>query len=76
MRFDRDPAISEQFYTALKVNGCEVEMLRLPNSSHGGSVVEPPIARKTQNQAMVAWMDRHILGKEKTFSESEQDDSE
>jgi dipeptidyl aminopeptidase/acylaminoacyl peptidase len=32
------PEQSEQFYTVLKANGCPVEMLRLPNSDHTGSM--------------------------------------
>jgi dipeptidyl aminopeptidase/acylaminoacyl peptidase len=54
---------SEQFYTALKDNGCVVEMLRLPGSPHGGSIGGPPTIRRAQNEALLEWMNRYILGK-------------
>ena len=53
---------SEQFYTALKANGCIVEMQRLPNSSHGESIAGAPLIRKTQNEVLLEWMNRYILG--------------
>jgi dipeptidyl aminopeptidase/acylaminoacyl peptidase len=54
---------SEQFYTTLKANGCIVEMLRLPNASHGGSVFGPPMMRRSENDAILEWMNRYVLGK-------------
>ncbi|MBX3085204.1 MAG: S9 family peptidase [Anaerolineae bacterium] len=54
---------SEQFYTILKDNGCKVEMLRLPGSPHGGSIAGPPIIRRAQNEALLEWMNRYVLGK-------------
>lgn len=54
---------SEQFYTVLKANGCVVEMLRLPNSSHMGTIYGPPVLRKAQNDALLEWMNRYVLGK-------------
>jgi dipeptidyl aminopeptidase/acylaminoacyl peptidase len=54
---------SEQFYTTLKANGCTVEMLRLPNSSHGGSIFGEPVIRRAQNEATLDWMNRYVLGK-------------
>jgi len=56
------PEQIEQFYTALKANGCIVEMLRLPNSSHGGSSTGSLETRKAQNDALIDWMDRFVLG--------------
>jgi len=53
---------SEQFYTVLKANGCVVEMLRLPNSPHGGSIAGPVPIRKAQNEALLDWMKRYVLG--------------
>jgi dipeptidyl aminopeptidase/acylaminoacyl peptidase len=53
---------SEQFYAVLKANGCIVEMLRLPNSSHAGSITGPPILRRAQNEALLEWMNRYVLG--------------
>lgn len=60
----RCPAIqSEQFYATLKAVGCKVEMLRLPNSSHTGAINGAPPIRRAQNEAMLDWMSRHVLGK-------------
>lgn len=56
---------SEQFYTVLKANGCVVEMLRLPGSPHAGSIGGAPVVRKAQNDALLDWMDRYVLGKTK-----------
>ncbi|MBI1257372.1 MAG: prolyl oligopeptidase family serine peptidase [Chloroflexi bacterium] len=54
---------SEQFYTVLKANGCTVEMLRFPNSSHGGAVRGPLASRTAHNDALLDWMNRYVLGK-------------
>jgi dipeptidyl aminopeptidase/acylaminoacyl peptidase len=51
---------SEQFYTVLKANGCAVEMLRLPNSSHGGAIIGPVASRRAQNEALLDWFQRYI----------------
>jgi dipeptidyl aminopeptidase/acylaminoacyl peptidase len=51
---------SEQFYAVLKANGCVVEMLRIPNSSHTGSVVGAVPARRAQNEALLDWMNRYV----------------
>ena len=56
------PEQSEQFYTILKANGCITEMLRLPNSPHPGSIVGPPSLRRAQNEALLDWMNRYVLG--------------
>ena len=53
---------SEQFYTVLKANGCVVEMLRLPESPHAGSIEGDPAIRKAQNEALLEWMDRYVKG--------------
>jgi dipeptidyl aminopeptidase/acylaminoacyl peptidase len=55
---------SEQFYAVLKANGCTVEMLRLPNSPHVGSIGGPPILRRAQIEALLGWMNRYVLGLE------------
>lgn len=49
---------SEQFYAALKVAGCPVEMLRLPGSPHGGAIVGAPVLRQAQNAALLEWVQR------------------
>jgi dipeptidyl aminopeptidase/acylaminoacyl peptidase len=57
------PEQSEQFYTVLKANGCTVEMLRMPNSPHGGAVSGPPAVRRAHNDALLGWMNKYVLGK-------------
>ena len=54
------PEQSEQFYSVLKDNGCVVEMLRLPNSPHVGSIAGPPPIRRAQNEALLEWMNRYL----------------
>lgn len=51
---------SEQFYAALKVNGCPVEMLRLPGSAHAGTIEGPPAIRRAHNEALLDWMQRYV----------------
>ncbi len=51
---------SEQFYNVLKANGCTVEMLRLPGSSHAGSINGPVASRIAHNDAMLDWFGRYI----------------
>ncbi|GAB1823747.1 S9 family peptidase [Herbidospora sp. RD11066] len=55
---------TDQFYTALKIIGVPTEMLRFPGSSHGGSVIGPIGHRRAQNDALLDWMSRYVLGKE------------
>ncbi len=60
----RCPAIqSELFYTTLKANGCIVEMIRVPGGSHIMSIAGPPAWRKMQNEEILKWFDRYVLGK-------------
>ncbi len=54
---------SEQFYTTLKANGCTVEMVRFPNSSHAASIYGAPAIRTAQNDALLGWMNQYVLGK-------------
>jgi dipeptidyl aminopeptidase/acylaminoacyl peptidase len=54
---------SEQFYVTLKANGCITEMVRLPGASHAGSIMGEPIIRRTQNEVLLEWMDKYVLGK-------------
>lgn len=53
---------SEQFYSVLKANDCIVEMLRLPGSPHIGSMAGPLPIRRAQNEALLDWMKRYVLG--------------
>jgi dipeptidyl aminopeptidase/acylaminoacyl peptidase len=53
---------SEQFYAVLKANGCVVEMLRIPNSAHTGTIVGAVPARRAQNEALLDWMNRYVMG--------------
>jgi hypothetical protein len=36
-------------------------MLRFPNTSHIGSLVGPLQHRRTQNEALLDWMNRYVL---------------
>jgi len=53
---------TEQFFTVLRVNGVPAEMLRFPNTPHAGSVLGPITHRRAQNEALLEWMNRHVLG--------------
>ncbi len=56
---------SEQFYAVLKASGCVAEMLRLPGSSHAGAIHGAPAHRRAQNEALLEWMNRYVLGVER-----------
>jgi dipeptidyl aminopeptidase/acylaminoacyl peptidase len=53
---------TEQFFTVLRVNGVPAEMLRFPNTPHGGSILGPISHRRAQNEALLDWMNRYVLG--------------
>jgi len=61
---DRDyrcpPEQSEQFFTALKHGGKEVEFLRFTEADHGLSRTGPPLQRVAHFEAIVDWFDRHL----------------
>lgn len=57
------PEQSEQFYAVLKASGCAVEMLRLPGGAHAASIRGKPLLRRAQNEALLEWMNRHVLAK-------------
>lgn len=48
-------------HTALKRCSYTTEMLRLPGSSHAGSILGMPNIRSKQNKAFLAWMDKYVL---------------
>ena len=52
---------TEQFFTVLRVNGVPAEMLRFPNTPHVGSILGPIGHRRAQNEALLDWMNRHLL---------------
>lgn len=58
------PEQSEQFFTVLRANGCVAEMVRLPNEFHDGSIMGGLPARRAQNEALLDWMNRYVMGKE------------
>jgi dipeptidyl aminopeptidase/acylaminoacyl peptidase len=62
---------TEQFFTVLRVNGVPAEMLRFPNTPHAGSIVGPITHRRAQNEALLEWMNRHVLGSAARTSEKE-----
>ena len=52
----------EQFFVSLLEAGCKTELLRIPNSSHGG----PEVAGITKlsrprDEAVIAWLSQHLL---------------
>lgn len=51
---------SEQFYTILKVVGCPAEMVRLPNSPHGGAIAGNAASSLAQNEALLGWMQKWV----------------
>jgi dipeptidyl aminopeptidase/acylaminoacyl peptidase len=51
---------AEQFFTVLKLNGCEVELLRLKGCNHALHMFGPPPLRRTRMDAMKDWFGRHI----------------
>jgi dipeptidyl aminopeptidase/acylaminoacyl peptidase len=53
---------TEQFFTVLRVNGVPAEMLRFPNTPHAGSILGPIPHRRAQNDALLDWMNRYVLG--------------
>jgi dipeptidyl aminopeptidase/acylaminoacyl peptidase len=55
---------TEQFFSVLRVNGVPAEMLRFPGTPHGGSVIGPIGHRRAQNEALIDWMNRWVLGVE------------
>jgi dipeptidyl aminopeptidase/acylaminoacyl peptidase len=66
------PEQSEQFYAVLQANDCVVEMLRLPNSPHVGSIAGSPEIRRAQNEALLEWMNRYVLGVEPESDEGDE----
>lgn len=59
---------AEQFYTVLKASDCIVEMVRFPESSHAGSILGTPTVRSVQNEVLLNWMNRYVLGIEEETS--------
>lgn len=53
---------SEQYYMILKMRGVPAEMLRFPGTAHHGSLVGPISHRQAQNEALLEWMTRYVLG--------------
>lgn len=54
------PEQSEQFFSALKQLGKEVEFLRFTEADHGLSRTGPPLQRVARLEAIVDWFDRHL----------------
>ncbi|MFE1625213.1 S9 family peptidase [Brevibacillus reuszeri] len=51
---------AEQFYTYIKKQGGEVELLRMPNSSHGLLQIGVPSLRQARLEAMVDFVHAHL----------------
>jgi dipeptidyl aminopeptidase/acylaminoacyl peptidase len=54
------PDQTEEFYGVLKSTGCTAEMLRLPESFHGGTNSGALDVRRAQNEALLDWFNRFI----------------
>jgi dipeptidyl aminopeptidase/acylaminoacyl peptidase len=55
---------TEQFFLVLRVNGVPAEMLRFPGTPHVGSIMGPIGHRRAENDALLDWMNRYVLGVE------------
>lgn len=44
------------------MNGVPAEMLRFPNTPHVGSILGPIGHRRAENEALLDWMNRWVLG--------------
>ncbi len=51
---------AEQLFAVLKLNGCEVEFLRLQNCNHGLELMGPPPLRRYRMDAMKEWFARYV----------------
>jgi dipeptidyl aminopeptidase/acylaminoacyl peptidase len=58
------PADNEQFFTALRVLGREVEYVLYPDESHVYQATGRPDRRIDRMERMLAWFERHLLGSE------------
>jgi len=54
---------SEQFYAHLKANGRITEIVRLPEMAHVASINGPIVMQKVQNDELLGWMNKYVLGK-------------
>jgi len=54
------PEQTEQFFAVLRDVGCTVEMLRMPGTPHGGSIVGPLETREKQNREILSWFDTYV----------------
>jgi dipeptidyl aminopeptidase/acylaminoacyl peptidase len=62
---------TEQYFTVLRLNGVPAEMLRFPNTPHSGSLIGPIGHRRAQNEALLDWMNRYVLGETSSASARE-----
>lgn len=51
---------SEEFFTALKLHGCEAEFVRFPDESHGLSRTGQPVHRVERLERICDWFDRYL----------------
>lgn len=56
------PEQALQFFARLRSVGTPAELVILPGGSHAASVNGAPVLRRAQNDALVEWMVRHLLG--------------
>jgi dipeptidyl aminopeptidase/acylaminoacyl peptidase len=51
---------AEEYFSALKHYGCEVELVRMRNCNHGAQVGRRPALRRFRMNVLKDWFDRHI----------------
>ena len=51
---------SEEYFTALKLHGCEAEFVRFPDESHGLSRTGQPVHRVERLERICDWFDRYL----------------
>ena len=61
---------SEQFYAALKIEGVETAMVRIPNASHG--IANQPSNLVAKITAVLAWFEKYRTKEGETLATSDQ----
>ena len=51
---------AEEYFSALKYFGCEVELIRMKKCNHGAQLSGRPALRRFRMEVLKEWFDRHI----------------
>jgi dipeptidyl aminopeptidase/acylaminoacyl peptidase len=51
---------AEEYFSALKHFGCEVELIRMKKCNHGAQLGGRPALRRFRMEVLKEWFDRHI----------------